>query len=177
MTKGGQEGASRGTSGGASGGATKKHPASNGFAERAVQTAKSVLKKLVVDGNGSNFELKKKLIEFLYNYRNSIHTVENIVPSHKILNFNPKTELDFLKIEKRSIFKRKSIHVYMIHVNSLIKFAHVNQLKKSILKSNEITTKTVTKELTKDKLRNEMPRRSTRNERNQNGLGINCNTL
>jgi hypothetical protein len=169
MTKGGHEGAS--------GGAIKKHPASNGITERAVKTAKSTLKKFVVDSNDSNFELKKKLIEFLYNYRNSTHTVENIVPSHKFLNFKPKTELDFLKIEKRSIFKRKSIHVYMIHVNSLIIFAHVNQLKKSILKNNEITTKTVTKELTKNKPQDEMPRRSTRNERNKNGLGINCNTL
>jgi hypothetical protein len=171
MTKGGQEGASGGTTGSASRGAMKKHPASNGITERAVQTAKSTLKKYVVDSNDSNFELKNKLIEFLYNYRNSTHTVENIVPSHKFLNFKPKTELDFLKIEKRSIFKRKSIHVYMIHDNSLIKFAHVNQLKKSILKSNEIKTKTVTKELSKNKPQDEMPRRSTRKRKKPEWFG------
>jgi hypothetical protein len=169
MTKGGQDGTPGGASGGASRGAIKKHPASNGIAERAVKTAKSTLKKFVVDSNDSNFELKKKLIEFLYNYRNSTHTVENIVPSHNIINFRPKTELDFLKIEKRSIFKRKSIDVYMIHVNSLIKFAHVNQLKKSILQSNEMTTKTVMKELTYPQ--NEMPRLSTRKRKKPEWFG------
>jgi hypothetical protein len=84
------------------------HPACN--AERAEQTAKSVLKKIVVDSNDSTFELKKKLIEFLYSYPNLTHTTENIVLSHEILNFKPKIEKisnDCLTEMKKTSFKNQ----------------------------------------------------------------------
>jgi transposase InsO family protein len=58
------------------------HPASNGIVERAVQSTKSVLKKVIFNNEISDLQLKKEINEFLENYRNMPHTKDNIIPSH-----------------------------------------------------------------------------------------------
>lgn len=169
--------------------------------ERAVQSAKSVLKKIVLESAELNLNLSEKIEQFLGNYRNLPHTQDNIVPSHLMFAFKPKVQLDLIKIEKNdkktddnnefknekgkkeednvvhfekrekkdesneklieysvnenvlyknflkgyvkwhkaTILERKSKHVYLINVNNLIKLAHFNQLKKSIMKNKNNT--------------------------------------
>lgn len=160
------------------------HPASNGLAERAVQTTKSVLRKFVID-NANSFNLDRSIEKFLFNYRNSPHTEDSIVPSHRILNFKPRSPLsvltelpndnpkvtfneipstnlirnDELKISPKKVFvprenvlyisklqgyatsirarilKKNSDTVYTIAIGNSIRSAHINQLRKSILKN------------------------------------------
>jgi RNase H-like domain found in reverse transcriptase/Integrase core domain/Integrase zinc binding domain len=69
------------------------HPASNGIVERAVQSVKSVLKKLILDKN-SEFKLPELINDFLENYRNTPHTKDNLIPAKLIFSFNPRNVFD-----------------------------------------------------------------------------------
>lgn len=79
------------------------HPASNGMAERAVQSVKTVLKKLVFDSERSNcsFNLDKSIKDYLKKVRNLSTTDENWIPSHRLLSYHPRWEMDALKIDKK----------------------------------------------------------------------------
>jgi hypothetical protein len=167
------------------------NPQSNGIVERAVQTAKSVLRKFV-EQYSYDFQLNEALAKFLINYRNSPCTRENFTPSERIFGFTPRTELSKLKLDRENvtnydriqskkqelskdkgelkavesiqekkivefkegenilyisrapghvvgikgkIVKRISQLTYLIEIEGKQKFAHVNQLRKSVLKS------------------------------------------
>jgi hypothetical protein len=86
------------------------HPASNGIVERAVQSVKSVLKKIIYDDKISNFQLLKEIDKFLENYRNMPHTEKNIIPSHLIFKFKPKKKLDCLKPEIKKPILKKTVN-------------------------------------------------------------------
>ena len=84
-----------------------------------------------------------------------------------------KTSFDgYVKWLNAIIIKQNSLHVYTIKVNELVKLAHVNQLRKSILKkyhhrsiddSSEILTDHNNIPITEqDKLIDNVPRKSTR---------------
>lgn len=85
------------------------HPASNGLAERAVQTVKSVLKKLVFDAERNNnlFNLERAISEFLRKYRN-LPTANGETPSSKVFAYQPRWEMDALKLPKTENLTRKS---------------------------------------------------------------------
>lgn len=68
------------------------HSQSNGLAERAVQTAKWVLYKVCLNAN-SLPQIKEKVNEFLFHYRNMQTTEEEIIPSHRIFGYHPRWEL------------------------------------------------------------------------------------
>ena len=64
------------------------HPASNGLAERAVQTFKSALKRLK---GGS---LETRIQRFLFDYRITPHSTTGISPANLLMNRQPKSRLD-----------------------------------------------------------------------------------
>lgn len=75
------------------------HPQSNGLAERAVQTIKTVLRKMIIEKK-SHFQLETAINEFLKNYRNVPTTEKEIVPAHKVFSFKPRTEITCLRSDK-----------------------------------------------------------------------------
>ncbi len=66
------------------------HPATNGLAERAVQTFKSAMKKSVA---GS---LETKVARFLFQYRLTPHSTTGIPPAELLLGRRPRSHLDLL---------------------------------------------------------------------------------
>lgn len=67
------------------------HPASNGLAERAVQTVKDALRKM------SSGSMETKLARFLFHYRNTPHTTTGQTPSQLLMGRKVKTHMDLLK--------------------------------------------------------------------------------
>ena len=67
------------------------HPATNGLAERAVQTFKSFLKK-TPDG-----ALEDRLSKFLLNYRLTPHSTTGITPAELLLGRRPRSVLDLVR--------------------------------------------------------------------------------
>ncbi|XP_028304146.1 uncharacterized protein K02A2.6-like [Gouania willdenowi] len=67
------------------------HPASNGLAERAVETLKSGLRKMT----GHSLEIK--LARFLFQYRITPHTTTGLSPAEMLLKRKPKSHLDLLR--------------------------------------------------------------------------------
>ena len=66
------------------------HPASNGLAERAVQTLKSALK----DPGG--VRLETQICHFLFRYRITPHSTTGIPPAELLLGRRPRSRLDLL---------------------------------------------------------------------------------
>ncbi|KXJ23209.1 Uncharacterized protein K02A2.6 [Exaiptasia diaphana] len=69
------------------------HPATNGLAERSVQTFKQALKSM----EGSSSPLKEKLAKFLINYRNTPHLTTGESPAQMMLGRPLRTRLDLVK--------------------------------------------------------------------------------
>ncbi|RWS24392.1 uncharacterized protein B4U80_01971, partial [Leptotrombidium deliense] len=70
---------------------TPYHPASNGIAERAVQTFKQGFKKQSVECKHT------RLQRFLFNYRNTVHTATGETPSQMLFRRKLRTPLDNIK--------------------------------------------------------------------------------
>ena len=66
------------------------HPASNGLAERAVQTFKEGMKK------SKTTDLQLRLTRFLFQYRITPHTTTGIAPAEMLMNRRPHSHLDLL---------------------------------------------------------------------------------
>ena len=67
------------------------HPASNGLAERAVQTFKESMKK------SSQGSIETRLFRFLLTYRTTPHTTTGTSPAELLFNRRPRTKLDLLR--------------------------------------------------------------------------------
>ena len=67
------------------------HPASNGLAERAVQTFKTWMKK---SGDGN---VDTQLPRFLFHYRNTPHSTTGIAPAELLMGRRPRSVLDMLQ--------------------------------------------------------------------------------
>ena len=67
------------------------HPASNGLAERAVQTVKEALRKEA--GGGS---MKPKIARFMFQYRLTPHTTTGVAPAELLMNRRLRSRLDLL---------------------------------------------------------------------------------
>lgn len=82
------------------------HPQSNGLVERAVQTVKTVLRKLINDCNSSS-QMTNLIEKFLKNYRNLPTTEENIVPAHRMFSYKPRCELTNLELKRNEELQNK----------------------------------------------------------------------
>ena len=72
------------------------HPASNGLAERSIQTMKeNILRQK--EGN-----LETKLARFLFAYRNTPQSTTKISPAELMFGRKPKTRLDFMHPDLQS---------------------------------------------------------------------------
>ena len=79
------------------------HPATNGLAERAVQTFKQSMKKL---HPGS---LEERLQTFLMYYRNTPHATTERTPAELLLGRSPKTVLDLIKPDLSGKVMKKQV--------------------------------------------------------------------
>ncbi|KAK3931455.1 Retrovirus-related Pol polyprotein from transposon 297 [Frankliniella fusca] len=71
------------------------HPPSNVIAERAVQTAKKALRKMLLEGTSdTKVQLVQNVITFLQTYRNTPCSITGISPSQLMVAFKPKTVLN-----------------------------------------------------------------------------------
>lgn len=75
------------------------HPASNGLAERMVQTMKEGFRKqLLEDSNRQTSRtLQHRIDNFLFAYRNTPHSLTGLTPAEMFLKVKPRTPLSFLK--------------------------------------------------------------------------------
>ena len=80
------------------------HPSSNGAVERAVQTFKSTIRKIVAEI--SNVPIKTLISRFLFSYRNSLLTQTGKAPLELLLYRKMNTRLSLLKFS-RSIVNDK----------------------------------------------------------------------
>ena len=77
------------------------HPASNGLAERAVQTVKAGLKRLTGDS------INTRLSRFLFNYRLTPQTTTGLTPAEMLMGRRPKSKLDLLRPDLQATVARK----------------------------------------------------------------------
>ena len=68
------------------------HPASNGLAERAVQTLKQGLRK-----STSADEMETRVPRFLFRYRIAPHSTTGISPAELLLGRQPRSQLDLMQ--------------------------------------------------------------------------------
>jgi transposase InsO family protein len=80
------------------------HPASNGLAERHVQTLKAMLKK----NTGVKSDLQR-LSEVLFHYRNIPHTTTGKTPSELFLKRSPRTALSLVKPSLQSSVEKRQL--------------------------------------------------------------------
>lgn len=86
------------------------HPASNGLAERAVQTFKEGMKKMSMEGS-----LETRVSRFLFKYRITPHSTTRISPAEMLMGRKPRSRLDLLYPDVRDRVqneqrKQKELH-------------------------------------------------------------------
>ena len=86
------------------------HPASNGAAERAVQTLKTALKK---DPGGVSLETQ--LSRFLFRYRLTPHSTTGIPPAELLLGRRPRSHLDLLRPDIAGRVRKKQVEQKVTH--------------------------------------------------------------
>ena len=85
------------------------HPASNGLAERAVQTFKSGIKRMKV---GS---VSEKLSSFLFAYRNTPHSTTGVSPAELLTGRRLRCRLDLLKPDLQAKVMDKQLKQKVVH--------------------------------------------------------------
>ena len=88
------------------------HPASNGLAERAVQTFKQALKK------SSGSDLQTQLARFLFQYRITPHTTTGVAPAELLMGRRPRSHLDLLHPTVKSKVQANQFRQKMAHDRS-----------------------------------------------------------
>lgn len=72
------------------------HPQSNGWAERAVRTAKASIKKMVTDTKTKLLPIELKVDNFLFKYRNTPVTTTNVTPNSMMFIFRTRTLISIM---------------------------------------------------------------------------------
>ena len=85
------------------------HPATNGLAERSVQTLKHALRVSKGDGH----TLQHRLASFLLNYQNARHSTTEVTPATLMIGRDLRCRLSLLKPGLRdSVFKNVTLDRY-----------------------------------------------------------------
>ncbi len=117
------------------------HPSSNGMAERAVQSIKKVLMKLVLDVERSNnsIDSEKLLKDLLRKQRNLPTTIDEIIPNHRLFSYKPRWEMDALKMEKSNESAKTTVRENLNHSknSNVIVKSNLNRREKEIKKKLE----------------------------------------
>ncbi|XP_032879397.1 uncharacterized protein K02A2.6-like [Amblyraja radiata] len=82
------------------------HPATNGLAERFVQTFKKALKAM----KHEDLPMQHKLDNFLFNYRNAVHAVTGQSPAMVFFNRQLGSKLDLVRPDLRRQVEQKVFH-------------------------------------------------------------------
>jgi len=92
------------------------HPASNGLAERAVQTVKQGFKR-IKDGT-----LTDKIARFLFSYRTTPQSTTGVTPAELLMNQKLQSRLDLLKpdLAQRVTANKRNISLLMTIMPQLI---------------------------------------------------------
>ena len=85
------------------------HPATNGLAERAVQTFKESMRK------STRGDLETKLARFLFHYRTTPHTTTGVSPAELLLKRKPRSHLDILKPNLSSRVQSNQLRQKFVH--------------------------------------------------------------
>ena len=86
------------------------HPATNGLAERAVQTFKTAMKKSASEGN-----IDTRLARFLFHYRTTPNSTTGVSPAELLMGRKLKTHLDKLRPNLASIVYGRQQSQVMSH--------------------------------------------------------------
>lgn len=87
------------------------HPASNGAAERAVQTFKKAWTRL----EAQSVSPHQRLARFLFTYRNTPHTVTERTTAELFLKRQPRTRLSLLKPDMSEVVVKHQLHQRKAH--------------------------------------------------------------
>ena len=101
--------------------ATAYHPASNGAAERSVQTAKVALIKQVLDGKASTLTLEHQLANFLILNHTTPHTVTGQSPAELFLGWQIRNFFTLLKPNLNRTVEQKQVKEREYHDEGRIK--------------------------------------------------------
>ena len=86
-----------------------KHPASNGLAERSVQSVKECLNKMMTR------RIETKLARFLFNYRNIPHSTTGKSPTELLFGKKVRTHLDHLHPDEAKVVEGQQLKQNVYH--------------------------------------------------------------
>ncbi|KAK0144151.1 hypothetical protein N1851_017503 [Merluccius polli] len=105
------------------------HPASNGAAERAVQTVKASLLKQVLDEKKQNvtITMQHRLANFLMSYRSTPHSVTGCAPAELFLKRQIRTRFSLLKPDLARVVEAKQQKQKDYHDQTASKLRHLSE--------------------------------------------------
>lgn len=118
------------------------HPASNGSAERAVQTVKQALNKMWLDHkrNVTSITWSRRLADFLLTYRSTPHTVTKQAPSELFMKRILRTRLSLVKPNLASAVEEKQRQQIKYHDKKGVKSREL-RVNQSVLVRNHRDSK------------------------------------
>ena len=100
------------------------HPASNGAAEKSVQTIKNVLKKyLFEEYGGQKTSMQQKLDNFLLTYRTTPHSTTQCTPASLFYKRDIRTRFTLLRPDLQSEIAEKQTKQILSHDNKQTRYA------------------------------------------------------
>ena len=118
------------------------HPASNGSAERAVQTVKQALNKMWLDHkrNDTSITWSRRLADFLLTYRSTPHSVTKQAPSDLFMKRILRTRLSLVKPNLASAVEEKQHQRVKYHDKKGVKSREL-RVNQSVLVRNHRDSK------------------------------------
>lgn len=102
------------------------HPASNGAAERAVQTVKAALLKQVLGEGSQQLTLQRRLANFLLMYRSTPHAVTGVSPAELFLKRQLRTRFSLLKPSLARTVEERQLQQKVHHDKTTSKLRHLS---------------------------------------------------